>query len=762
MGTTTTNYDFKYVLESTPTENFSMVYNKAKTLLEEVTQGVTSSKDQTGVCNKFIAYGGFSFGNNFGSRVYDMKGFAIKFDNTDTSIFVRSAMNEVGQGQPLIMDLIGNPVLKNYHLRYLTVKGTNLVVTDITADEAVFTKNSSGILSGSNYGWRPEWIHFSYNAVNVGRIRNLIDGHEYSETYAKYIETVTKNVHKLNLQSYVSFSDSNAVVAEKELPLINPYIYIGFRDCYLSIAPVSWVGDKYATFADDKNVNRVINNKPWNDYTVETPPKPSTDYTIYLDGTKLPNIKLVWHNTDIEDKNKTDNARIVVQYANIYTDPENNLSVDDARDGYAEIKTTEEIPYNDGNYKISFSDFYEKCGYPSYDEGIGQLLPKNSGWLIFHIDYYDDITQVLPSFSSAKMCARILPNGSLVGYHGAWKNNDGSTVKVISNGIDQDSGETVPDWEEDEGYNDPKDSEDTDLPDGQNNSIGVLTTTYNMSRERLNQLGNFLWSANIFDEFSLINSNPIENIISCKNIPMQLNGTDVVIKLGNVDTGVNGERINNNFGEITIGTFTVPNKYNNFLDLAPYTKITIYLPYIGFKELDTTIIMGKQITIKYVVDVLTGGCLAQVYVNNTRMYEFSGQVGVDIPITASNRAQVEAGYISGAISDGASLAVGDVGGVAKSIISSAMSKYHYSSTDRPNASCIASVNRTCYVIIDRPTYQDLKSFNHTKGRMCNLSKKIGSLRGFTICDSNIDLSGINATEDEKKEIVNILSNGFFA
>ena len=143
MGTTTTNYDFKYVLQSTPTENFSTVYNKARTLLEEVTHGITSQNDQVGVCNKFIAYGGFSFGTNSSSRVYDMKGFAIKFYNTDTSIFVRSAMNDVGQVQPLIMDLIGNPVLKNYHLRYLTVTGTNLVVTYDTADEAVFTKNSS-------------------------------------------------------------------------------------------------------------------------------------------------------------------------------------------------------------------------------------------------------------------------------------------------------------------------------------------------------------------------------------------------------------------------------------------------------------------------------------------------------------------------------------------------------------------------------------------------------------------------------------------
>ena len=68
----------------------------------------------------------------------------------------------------------------------------------------------------------------------------------------------------------------------------------------------------------------------------------------------------------------------------------------------------------------------------------------------------------------------------------------------------------------------------------------------------------------------------------------------------------------------------------------------------------------------------------------------------------------------------------------------------------------------CYVIIERPTYQELSQFNHTKGKMCNLSKTIGSLKGFTICDANIDLKGIAATEQEKQEISNILSSGFFA
>ena len=46
--------------------------------------------------------------------------------------------------------------------------------------------------------------------------------------------------------------------------------------------------------------------------------------------------------------------------------------------------------------------------------------------------------------------------------------------------------------------------------------------------------------------------------------------------------------------------------------------------------------------------------------------------------------------------------------------------------------------------------------------MCCLSKTIGNLKGYTVCDENIDTSGISATDEEKDEIINILSTGFFA
>ena len=527
---------------------------------------------------------------------------------------------------------------------------------------------------------------------------------------------------------------------------------IAYTESYMSPLPIvsQLKEDGETTY---NYVNKIVGSDDnWSDEKIDYPIDIKTHWKIYIDGTKLPNYKILWENKDIEDSKDTDNARIQIQYAEVDPEYPVELRVNEL------IHETNFAEYNDGNYKTNFKTLYEGAWGEVYDESIMSNLPKQSVWLLLQLDYYKNgMTTVLPTQSSTKMAVLLNPSGkSLYSYADVWNTDgstDGSTIRVIT---DKGSGEG------DDGYKDDTDKGEEDITDGASNSVGVLTTTYAMTIERLNQLGGFLWGANIFDEFSLVNSNPIENIISCKNIPISLSGTDEIIHLGNVDTGTNGAKVASNFSTLNVGQIALPTKYNSFLDFAPYTKVTIYLPYIGFKEIDATIAIGKTLKVAYVADVITGGCIAQIFINGVRFYEFSGEMGVDIPITASNRAQVEASYISNAVGMGASLASGNITGAVDSVLASATAKYNYSSTDTPNANCVASVNRTCYVIIERPTYQELSQFNHTKGKMCNLSKTIGSLKGFTICDANIDLKGITATEQEKQEISSILSSGFFA
>ena len=501
---------------------------------------------------------------------------------------------------------------------------------------------------------------------------------------------------------------------------------------------------------DTVSINKYINNGDTSGAIKDV----STKWNLYIDGTKNPLYKLTWDCADIPS---SDTSRVKVLFC---------ASDNMVNDTYI-VKDTKYYEYNDKSVKLNYHDIREAVWG---DAGGGVKSPVT---IIVQFEYFDTTT-VVPKDTSAYMYCELYPsekNGHMygnigfckVGEHSTWfvKTDSGdSSTFTAHDGTDGSDGYTKDD---DKGYDDNKDKDDDD--DNTNvlsSGIGVLTSTFHMTKERLVQLGQFLWGGSIFDQFSLINNNPIENIISCKAIPYAISGTTQEITLGNVKTGVNGEKISQNFSKQTIGSVAIAEHYKNFLDYAPYTNVIIYLPYIGFKELDASLVMGKTLRIEYTLDVITGGCLAQIYVGKIRLYEFTGNIGVDISITASNRAQVESAYINAGVGVVSSAMSGNVTGAVNSIIGAATSQYHYSGTGNPSPSCVASTNRTCYVVIDRPQYQPLKAFNHTRGRMCCLSKTIGNLKGYTVCDSNIDISGISATDEEKEEIVNILSTGFFA
>ena len=499
-----------------------------------------------------------------------------------------------------------------------------------------------------------------------------------------------------------------------------------------------------------------IENGKWDNELEKTTPKLNTDWTLAIDGTKSPLYKLKWNCTSIT---KNDIARIRIGFGG-YDDISGKVS----------IHKWQLVDYSPSYFKTNYAQI-NNAVWGELAEIVSPLATLAAVYIAVQLEYYSTPTVLPTDYSSIMYCElfKNQKNGHMYGDIGFLKKDENGLYDKVTSGDgstftvkDGEEGSKIVTSDDDEGYSDDKDNDENDNDTSDVSSgIGVLTTTFKMTKDRLQQLGRFLWGSNIFDNFSLICNNPIENIISCKSIPLSLDGSTQKIILGNVDTGVNGDKVSNNFAKQNIGSITITEKYNNFLDYAPYTNVIIYLPYVGFKELDTNLVMGKTLSISYTVDIITGGCLCQIKSNNVKLYEFNGNLGIDIPITASNRAQVEAGYISSGIGIASSVASGNIVGAVTSLINSAESQYHYASTSSPNPMCVASTNRTCYVILDRPTYQTLKSFNHTRGKKCYLTKTINTLNGYTICDEHIDLSGISATDSEKEELIKILSSGFF-
>lgn len=469
----------------------------------------------------------------------------------------------------------------------------------------------------------------------------------------------------------------------------------------------------------------------------------AVNFGLWIDGLKKPIYKLNWHIPALEEENFDFDGTIV----------EVKAGVSDSSGIYHKLLTS--IPYNDGSVGFTWSDF----------ENLGLKTSLLSPYveLTARVVLSDDTKTEFPS---VKLKEKALNFEDI--YSDITTADDGSTFEVF-----QGSGENSDDYEP------PEDSDDgnDESGDGTFSTSSALTTTYGMTLSRLRGLGQFLWDTSFIENIKLVNNSPIENIISVKAFPFNIDGSDENIKLGNVDTGISGEKTSSNVVTLYKGSVNIDKKYDSFLDFAPYTKVALHLPYIGFVELDTNIIMGKTISIRYIVDLIEGGCMAQVIVNARVINEYKGVMGIDIPITASNRAQVEASHVAGAINAigngviaGISAASGNFVGTAygiqnsvNSLLDSAMTPYHYSTQGggTPAVSSGDKANRNIYVIIDRPMYQELSSFNHTRGRLCNLTQRIGHLKGFTSTTPMIDLNGIPCTGAEKEEIRQILSSGFF-
>ena len=426
--------------------------------------------------------------------------------------------------------------------------------------------------------------------------------------------------------------------------------------------------------------------------------------------------------------------------------------------------------YGDLETKITIQKLTETAGVSSFMQTVSAFIPS--------LDAGDVTLYLRQTFEDASLtdtCSVQIPiNKAFANVDGLKTTNGkyGSIVRVHwgdpESGVDYD----VVGWNDDarEHFEDDVQKYDDDSSDVEsdisfNSNISLLTTTYAMDESNLKALGKKLWDSSFIENIKLVNSSPIENILSVKSFPFPLpisGGAETSVVLGNVDMGVNGNKIPSSFiPRKTIGTFTVPKKFSGHLEWLNWnTVVTCYLPYIGFVELETKQILDKTVTLKYIYDVITGVCTACFYANNIEIAKYSGTLAIDIPITASNRAQVEAGYIRSALGALGSLASGNLIGVAANGFGAVTAQNSFTTKGSPSPSCDGFDEQKAFIIIDYPVYQEPTNFGHEYGYPCNLSLTLGNLSGFTQLQ-NVDITGLAITENEREELKTLLESGIY-
>lgn len=292
--------------------------------------------------------------------------------------------------------------------------------------------------------------------------------------------------------------------------------------------------------------------------------------------------------------------------------------------------------------------------------------------------------------------------------------------------------------------------------------LNVLTTSYILTTAQLKTLGNELWSDGFMQNIKMLNNSPIENVLSCKIFPTTFTGSAALVKIGNVSmlSGATALKLAGTSIKKETGTVSIVKKFNSFLDFEPFTTAKIFLPFIGFQPITLADFYGATLGVRYVFDIVTGSCTAFILRNGNVHDKYSGQCAVDVPITASNRAQVEVGQIQSALTGLASAATGNITGTLTAGLAVASTPNHFNT--RGNGGGATSVHdpRQPFLVIDRPNAQtEISAYAATIGRVCNLSKTLNTLKGFTSVH-DVHLDDVPCLESERQKLKSIMQNGF--
>lgn len=324
---------------------------------------------------------------------------------------------------------------------------------------------------------------------------------------------------------------------------------------------------------------------------------------------------------------------------------------------------------------------------------------------------------------------------------------------------------------------DTSDPSDCDID---NNSVDVTTTNlvrlYNPSASEISSFNNFLYSGitdSIANTLKKLTSDPLQYIISLGLVHFNPPTTSAVeICFGGIGSGVSAYQINKQMKSLDFGYIDIREEFKSFVDYN--SRASIYLPYIGYRELDINEIRGSRIRLKYNVDMLTGSCTAYLHISRSsrgngdcliynNMYFYEGNCMLQIPMFATdNRGSIQA--LMSALGAGVSLATGNpVGVVTNSVEAVAQQKVTVGRAGSISSNYGYMAGQEAFIVIERPIMQVPYNFGAFEGWTSNINEKVANLSGYTEVDPNTlwsDNFG-HATQEECQMIKDIFNEGVY-
>lgn len=319
-----------------------------------------------------------------------------------------------------------------------------------------------------------------------------------------------------------------------------------------------------------------------------------------------------------------------------------------------------------------------------------------------------------------------------------------------------------------------------------------FVTLYNPSLAELQAIGDEVYTDTVWEVIKNFFKSPDEYIVGLGIIPVQpLVGASKHPRCGVFTFNTAMPVVISEYVTVDCGTIPITEYYGSAFDYAGMTSVQIYLPFIGFRDLDVDDIMATTLGVVYKVDVYNGNCVAFITVDGTIKYTFSGNCMQQVPTASqsfdnavSNGIALAAAVVGAVATGGATaaeeaatggaemLAAGGEAAASSSAIASASNNAVIGSSmvnvmnAKPNVTRSGALGSSAglmgvqypYIVRKIPRQSWPANYNEFAGYPCNMTLQIGSLTGFFVVDS-INLTGVPAMDIEIAEILAYLKGG---
>ena len=366
---------------------------------------------------------------------------------------------------------------------------------------------------------------------------------------------------------------------------------------------------------------------------------------------------------------------------------------------------------------------------------------------------------------------------------------------------------------EDMNYEDASDGVEADaLPSISAVGCGLLSI-FSPTEQQLSHLADVLCGGDFFSFLQNTVENLSELFISFGIVPfavptsgnVNITFFDWIVTLKQQSTNIPVRLVSDQFIDFDMGSINLADdprihKTDSVFDYSPFSKLGIYLPFIGFEELDIDEVRTSIIHLEYRIDVLSGSCVALVstIVDGVKrtLYQFSGNCLTQLPLSSADCQTM----ITNAVNLGISVATaGTTGAVASAgaesveaalgaekitrqtadfrnaqfdaqvsnakgnLVSATANtimgmKPNYKHSGAIGASASLLAVKQPYLFLITPNEAVPEGYEKYCGFPSNITSRLGDLSGYTVVE-DIRLNGLVATSNEVAEIYSLLKKG---